>query len=318
MCKIMVINGIKDETRENATLFIKEMAKQLSSGSDKDGMGYAAISKEGKLFGERWLNNSDAFVNRFPFTLTDQALINSYGGLLSKPNIYNSFGKIDLESVTSMTLHARFATSGKEFFNTHPFVKDSTSLIHNGVIDNIDKNKDLFQSTCDSEKILNKYLEFDVTNSINNVQKLAHSLKGYYACAVYSKTKSGQVILDVFKDYTASLYAVFIKELNTVVLTTSYAHVKGACDKLSFTIVSEYIVNSGVLHRMDAVTGKSVNSVKFNPFYKSKKVKFKKRSNKSAFLDEEKWTANRFVMESEEYDDWVYDRDLKGWKRNNL
>lgn len=271
MCKLIVLAGITKETRKAAWDFIGTITPIMSAG-DRDGFGYAAIAGDGSLYGERWLNNADAWTHRDRLSKFDQDIVDKYDGMLSKDEVYNSFGSLQFDAMTSITLHARMATSGKSFINTHPFVDGHTSVIHNGVLA-VHNRGELKQSSCDSEQILTKYLKHKVNFTPANIQKVANELDGYYACGMFSQDKQGTVILDVFKDSRAVLSGVFVKELNTVVFATALSHVYQACKQLNFTIESNYDVMEGNLLRLDAITGDVMQVIPFDDTYKGKKSK---------------------------------------------
>lgn len=337
MCKILTFAGIKDEFRDNTIKFIYKMADQMSDYKNKDGLGYAAIDKHGNLFGERWHVNQQAFNSRDPLSELDNKMLLKYKGLIYKEEKYNSFGNINLDEVSAITLHTRFATSGKEFYNTHPFVDEEKqiSLIHNGVISNVD---DLVQkqSTCDSECILNEYIDWDVSNTPNNIQGVAESLEGYYACGVLGKTKKGKVYLDIFKSSAANLHAAFIKELDTMVFSTDINDIEAACRFLNFTIESKYECLYGVLLRVNAITGDHITSVEFNPGY-SKHTKYKgsnvtrpieeKRQlhcvtheevkNKSSVISKNTEEFNKFTKDLQDVDGYVYNSSTGVWSKRN-
>lgn len=264
MCKIMIMPGIKPENVEETWAFVEEMSR-LMSFSNSHGLGYAAINDKGNLFGERWFNNDDAFDVRNSTTDNDKTILDKFKGFLytdRKPNVYNTFGDINDKSLKAITLHARFSTNTKSMENTHPFVRDNTSLIHNGIIRNHDKLKKL-TSTCDSEVILNSYVDHDVMNDITAIQKVVDELQGYYACGVFSRTNEGKVILDVFKDTQAQLSAAFIEEFDTIVISTDLDDIKKACKTLNLTISSDYKVASNSLIRLDALTGEVIQTYEF-------------------------------------------------------
>ena len=261
MCKIMIMPGIKPENVEKTWQFVEEMSSLMSVGNSH-GLGYTAINNEGNLFGERWFNNEDAFDVRNPFTEKDKTLIDKFKGFLSKPYVYNNFGDMQDKGLRAITLHARYSTNTKSMENTHPFIRDNTSLIHNGVIRNHEKLKKI-TSTCDSEVILNSYVEHNVMNDITAMQKIADELEGYYACGVFSKTTEGKVILDVFKDSTANLSAAWIVEFDTVVISTDLEDIRKACKTLNLTISSDYKVSNNTLIRLDALTGEVIQTYEF-------------------------------------------------------
>lgn len=268
MCKLAIISGITSETKDKAWEFIKQMSIEMSAPNcpEDDGFGYAAIDNEGKLFGERWLKNKDAFVHRNPYGNDIDTEIVKKFKILSKEKVYNNFGILS-NDIRSITLHSRMATSGKGMRNTHPFIKKSTSLIHNGVIHNHDKlHKEM--SSCDSEVILHEYLRNNIANKPEKFQKVANKLEGYYALGIFSKTDNGEIILDIIKDNNAKLNAYFIKELNTIVYATpkyTTSPVEETCKKLGFTIISIYEVKENKLMRINALTGEPIVYVSFKP-----------------------------------------------------
>lgn len=262
VCKLIMMAGITDETRANALAFIGEVHKNMSA-FDKDGFGYAAMSSEGKLFGERWLYNSEAFETRESLTPRDRKLINDYCGMIYKSEKYGAFGDVELDKMTAITLHARMATSGKAFYNTHPFVDGHTSVVHNGVLSVNNPKHDYKNSTCDSEQILIKYLKNSVGETPTNIKQVTNKLDGYFACGVFSRDADEQPILDIFKDERANLNALFITELNTVVFATSYEHVVKACETLNFTVETIFSVAPGIMVRLNAITGDVIDAFDF-------------------------------------------------------
>lgn len=270
MCKIFCLAGITAETRAPAWKLIEKMADKISAFRNDDGLGYAALTEEGNLFGERWFYNKEAFSKRSVLTDTHKTLITKLGDFILgdlEDAKYNSFGKVETEKLAAITLHARFATSAKGFLNTHPFVLDGTSLIHNGVIANTSE-LEMTQSTCDSECILNEYVRHDVINNPKAIQKVANILQGYYACGVFAKNDKGEYFLDIFKSEGAKLYAGFVKELNTLVYTTDYDDLEHACRMLDFHLEGKYPISAGVLARINPITGDAIHKEVFKDEYK--------------------------------------------------
>jgi predicted glutamine amidotransferase len=312
MCKVMMMAGVTSDTRDNAWKFIKEMAKEMSP-SNMDGLGYAALSTEGELFGERWHHNGEAFNVRQggePLSPLDSHLIETYAGALRKerpPIRYNKFGSVNEDSLAAITLHTRMATSGKEFMNTHPFVVDGTSLIHNGVIRNADK-LEMIQSTCDSEAILNLYVKHKVMQKPTSIQSVAKKLQGYYACGVLSHNESQGHILDVFKCSNANLGAAFVQELNTVVFSTRVSDIKAVCTRLGFNVLSEFVFEAETLLRIDALTGEPIETISFivpAPKYDNPKPRRPKVENNPV--------ARQWKEEVPEERQWLYQGDW--WKK---
>lgn len=257
MCKIMVIAGIKEVNVDKAVAFVETIAPLISVGNN-DGLGYAAVDSEGNLFGERWHKNADAF-KTIPFGdmfVTNQFESAIKGGLTK--GAYNNFGNVALSKMTAITLHARYATSGKEFMNTHPFVSLDTSLIHNGVICNDDDWEKQMVTTCDSEAILCSYINNDVAIKPNAIQAVANELVGYYAAAVFTRDEEGYRILDVFKGHNNNLVIAYIDELETWVMSTQKSDIADACKKLGFTMGTAFDVNDGALMRINPNTGETL------------------------------------------------------------
>jgi hypothetical protein len=275
-----MIAGITSETRLKASELVIEMAG-IMSHTMTDGIGYAAVNEDGDLFGERWHKSEDAFDVRTQTDIetdTERGIKQSFGKALSvkeKPRTYNSFGdefkSMDEHwgSISAVTLHGRFATSSKEFKNTHPFVLDDTSLVHNGVIRNAWKLGKMRQSTCDSEVILSLYDEKKVSRWTSNIQGVVDQLEGYFACGMFTRDPEGMRVLDIFKDDTAQLSAAYIDELKTLVFITNVSDLENACDNLGLTISSMFKVEAGNLIRLNPVTGSVISVTEFN-FHKSK------------------------------------------------
>lgn len=326
MCRIMVVAGLKPENAELNWEFIQEMGLVMSK-QNNDGLGYTAISQEGEMFGERWLLNEEAFDVRF----NNHALIRNFEGFIEgdlEEVRYNRFG-VMTDNIAAITLHTRMATSTKGFKNTHPFVDEATetSLIHNGIIDNV-TTADNIRSTCDSERILNKYLEHDIINNPGNIQKMVDDLKGYMACGVFGKNAQGIRYLDVFKT-TAGLVGVYIKELGAIVFTTEFDHVKTVCKDLGLSTSGKFTVKENVLMRINALTGHPMTKVEFKntmTTYASTYSTYDKRDSVArkylgphtvqkdnvTDLDKARETINRY----ESQDGFEYDSEDNLWLKN--
>lgn len=251
MCKVMIITNITDETRSKALTFIKEMGEKISVGNN-DGLGYAAIDSNDNLFAERWFKNSNAFKKPI-----DSPFLSAVS---FKPIEYNSHGFVNLNEVVAMTLHTRMATCEKSLRNTHPFIKDDISLIHNGVIRNPEVYKPTI-STCDSESLLNGYIQHDMSENPGNIEAMVAPLEGYWVGAAFAK-QDGKYILDIFK-HSASLHAVFVYDLNTWVLSTNAHDIEAVCSKLGFKCSESGEVNNNVLIRLDPSTGQVIGTLDY-------------------------------------------------------
>lgn len=315
MCKIMVMSGINEHNRKLAWEFTKLMAVQMSPGNS-DGLGYSAVTTDGELFGERWHNNTEAFSVRHvndPSSTEELDMLKAYGGSLvseEKPIRYNRYGVINEDSVAAITLHTRLATSGKQFVNTHPFVRDGVSLIHNGVISNA-YELEVIQSTCDSEAILNLYIQHNVRDNPQQIQKVASKLDGYYACGVIAETKKYGYVVDIFKDSRARLSAAYIRDMNIVVFATSIDDIVAVAQQMGMEIGYKYKVKEGKLLRLSTLTGAPLLVQTFKDEFKERKTKFSKPNSTN------EWKSTVSV-DNPMYDDRyvsMTDRFNQGWKR---
>lgn len=272
MCKILLIPGFKPEVKDKAWNFARACLGPMTI-NDKDGIGYAGITPDGMLLGERWVDPKDAFLNRKEVEVDahKEALMDSYmGALLCKDRDvpkYNHFGDTPrLDEVTSLMLHARMSTNTVNLANTHPFVIDNTALIHNGVIRNV-RELSMPNSTCDSEGILTSYLEEGVKADIMLISEATTRLQGYYACGVLGVLPDGVPYMDIFKDNNAPLVAAFINELDTLVFASNMFILDQACKDTGFTMRSTFEFAGEYIVRLNAVTGAVMDVVTFTSAY---------------------------------------------------
>lgn len=263
MCKIFAMAGIKPDKVQKAWDFVHAMETQFSKGSDNDGIGYAAITAKNELFGERWHKNEEAFrvreVKEESDVLIEKIAKEHLDMLmpLPRPRRYNSFGnRGNWKNACAIIMHARFATSGKGFENTHPFVSDGVALIHNGVIHTPDPKK-MKMSSCDSEVILTDYMDNKIYQDPSKIQEVANALDGWYAVAVLNSKLNTGPILDIFRDDgRANLHAAYIEELNTTAYCTSDDYLINAAYACGFKLPVMFKVNDASILRIDAISGK--------------------------------------------------------------
>lgn len=284
------------------------------SSYNKDGLGYAAVDKDGNLFGERWTKNEEAFIVRKPHAepLSKKQLAKlkaKYGEFIDVdengevvPELkYGSFGDHG-NGMTAITLHTRMATSPKTFANTHPFVDEQqdTSLIHNGVISNVTL-ADNIRSTCDSERILNRYLAHEVNKVPADIQNAVDDLRGNFACGVFTRDVNGFRVMDVFRS-RAFLYGAFVKELDTMVFSTDDDDIKDVCKKLGYTILGKpKMLTPDILYRFNPETGEKLLEVPYRDTANT-------------------WTSsiypyNHGGSHHNSHDDEEWDRQTQTWKK---
>lgn len=274
MCKLLIMTGITEGLV--AEEFMKRMAKPMSE-RNRDGIGYTAVAGDGELFSERWLNNKQFFDVSNIMTPEIADALAPYANRLPDGALdinYSTLGNINFQDVRSVTMHTRYATCGKEFANTHPFIYEDTSLIHNGSISNafstqyragLDVNK---ISTCDSEAALQTYLAKGVNLDPKKAKEWLDVLSGSWAFGILTRNQQGNRVLDVIRG-VSMLYYMEIDGIGKV-FTTNDDDAKAVAKEMNLTFVKEPIfVASDEMYRYDAVTGEFLDSIDIKPKYKT-------------------------------------------------
>lgn len=272
MCQISALAGIKKGNLAKVEKLVKALAIEMSK-SEKDGLGYAAITKDGQIYGEKWLNNDDAFKvtenpEIDPLIEKMEEVFGAGAKFKTEPikeDIYTAFGDHGLKNHTvAVILHSRKATQGeKSLDNVHPFViqndasEPETALIHNGTINNHEQLTKTM-STCDSETILHEYMKESLYYNPWGIETVAKRLRGEYAVAVLSsidvsKTET-KPILDIFKS-NKDLYVGYVPEIETLVFCTSEWTLERAVKEAEMTVKYIMKLEDGFYWRFDATTG---------------------------------------------------------------
>lgn len=276
-----MVAGIKKEHQQTAKLLMVTAAKVLS-GTDKDGVGYAAITNKGKIYGEKWVRKEDAFVVRNqPKVKASAVYINDLLADAAKTSInldpentYMNFGNLTKDAVkgtVAMILHARSTTVGeKSLANTHPFYVindpdekiEDIALVHNGTIHN-HMSLTKKTSTCDSEVILHEYIKQDINYNPYNINEVSEALRGQYTVGVlssYDNNGTIQPILDIFKS-NKDLCVGYCPELQTALFCTWEYPLKEICKEAGVSIENIVDIKDDLLLRIDAVTGKRMEDL---------------------------------------------------------
>lgn len=274
----MMIAGLKPENEKKNWEFISTMGA-LMTPNNVDGLGYTAVNTKGDIFGEKWLFNNEAFEQRkerftkpkkIDKTKTSalKEMLSEFMDLEDEPEMgpiekYGTFGNLD-PKIVAITLHTRAASNTVCYPNIHPFVDmdKSVSVIHNGFIRN-HTVADEIRSTCDSERVLNQYIEHEINTVPQDMQNFIDSVKGWFACGILSLDRDNRRVLDIFKT-GASLAAAHVKELDAIVFSTSLDDIRKACRRMGFTIQSKVErVKEDTLLRLDATTGQKILTMKY-------------------------------------------------------
>lgn len=286
MCKLLIMTGITEGLV--AQEFLKRMATPMSK-TNAHGIGYSAVGPDGELFSERWLNNDQFFDTKDVMTPSVAKKLESYAHRLPAGALdsnYGKFGNVDFTDVRSVTMHTRFATCGREFANTHPFIDEDTSLIHNGTIRNaftshyskgLDVNK---VSTCDSEAALQTYLSQGVNLDTAKAKAWLDLLSGSWAFGILARNQQGNRVLDVIRGISM-LYYMEVDGIGKI-FTTDDDDAKGVIKDMGLTLTKEPIlVATDEMYRYDAITGEFLEKVDIKPVYKSYGSNWSKHGGRS-------------------------------------
>lgn len=268
MCKNTFLIGITNP--ENAIEFLQVIAP-LMSKYNSDGIGYAGINNEG-LFVERFLKNENIFTTGV-YDQVDIELANSLSGMVDHEMIKRQNetyaknktiqGNCDLLTATTILLHTRKSTNKVCLENVHPFVIQDTALVHNGIITN---HEDFLKeiSSCDSEAILQQYLNHEINDYPEKISDVTETLEGYYACGVVTKNNDGLFVADVFKSKDANLYVTTIPEIGGYCFSTSKEDIHEALKLLGWGFqVAIFPVLPCIYSRFNAITGELINQSMF-------------------------------------------------------
>lgn len=261
MCKNLMIVGIKPDKQKELIAFMGAMAPKMTS-YDRDGLGFAAMTEFG-IWGERWFKPEEAFKYRREWTVDDNKIehLGMYRGLVEQDEKYNYFvenDKVHNQPAMAVIMHSRAATTPRTLTNVHPFIDAGIALIHNGVIGNHEALKKKY-STCDSEVILQSYIEHDVAKDPDKIKDVAHDLGGSYACGVLTRNADGEPIMDIFRS-SPSLWVMYIKELDAIVFTTISTMVVDVCKELKWKMGNILKVKDDKLLRLNARTGRFLST----------------------------------------------------------
>lgn len=299
MCKIMVVPHIKEPHRNKAAEFLAAAGEPMCK-SDKDGIGFAALSADGDLYGARWADRELFMDYSGPDVKAWQAEYNErlrehqvkladykrmleaapalIGSVLKlpkpecpaipdqpQPTFYNFGTPFEDNQLASFILHSRLATCEKGLHNNHPMwhPEDQIAMIHNGQIRNAENFENEI-STLDSEAILQAYRSEGVAGDLNNIQAMADKLRGYYACAAYAKNDDNVYVLDFWRDDTAQMDAGYVHELDALVFCTRGGIIEETCKALKWNEPLMYKdVAKEVAVRFDPLSGVVLDKLTF-------------------------------------------------------
>ena len=203
MCKIFTVT---DASHLNVnSKFINSVRDAVCALSDKDGFGYSVLGSDGTISGERTIKP----FNWKPLQFTSQDTRTDKLPIIEKTR--NCFGEVKQKGNKSFMAHGRLSTNNVNIENTHPFMNNKVSLIHNGVVsDFTNEVKSKLTTTCDTE-ILLRYWEK------GGMEAIEDNVTGYYAMIIQDKRGTTHVI----RDSRASLYIAWCRTIKSYVIATT-------------------------------------------------------------------------------------------------
>ena len=203
MCKLLAV--VEIENQKHAETFGR-MAIPLMTESDPHGLGIMRLGENGVHI-QRWLEPPEVIRRK------ESKHLKKYASILRHQQ--NEAGTRS-RRLDALAIHARYATCEKTLANVHPFYKDGTALMHNGVITNDEKFLKTV-STCDSEALLSQYLAHGVKHSNGKLSDALEGVEGYQAAIVFND--SG--VIDIWRDAVATLHIAHVRGVGVVIATTA-------------------------------------------------------------------------------------------------
>ncbi|MCW5830588.1 MAG: hypothetical protein KIT79_14875 [Deltaproteobacteria bacterium] len=280
MCKLLMIPHVPQGYSQAAWEFVRA-AHGVQTQADSDGYGYAALSRGGGLFAERWFPAAQAFGGGSASVRLAEKIAASYGPALVPAPVYEHIGDGEGpgSDIAAILVHARRANCARSLRNTHPFVcgtgpyrqgpdgrtfGTTAAMIHNGRIENDAKLTRMF-SSCDSEVILHQYTGAAVHEMPERFQSVASVLEGHYALGFIARQEAGRWVVDIVRDDRAKLAAAWIGEIHAVVFCTTEDILDAAARELGWRAPDYFAVRENVLIRHDPFTGEVLAVEGFTP-----------------------------------------------------
>lgn len=202
MCKLYAV--VEIENQNNAEFFTKKAIPYITE-TDNHGLGIMRLGEKGVHI-QRWLEPPTVVRRK-----ESPALVKYYDALRHQQNEAGNKSK----ELYAIAVHGRFATCARTLQNVHPFYKDGTALMHNGIIPNAEKFERTL-STCDSEALLSQYIKHNVKKNPHNLTAALEGVSGYYAAVVFNDNGN----IDIWRDDTATLFMAHVKGVGVVIATT--------------------------------------------------------------------------------------------------
>lgn len=205
MCKILCLTS-HDPAKRND--IISRVWKDMT-GAD-DGYGAAWISPTGEI---GYFKRSYPRIDGYPLPdfcnpKTTYAYQKVKEGFSESNDVPSDGG--------FLIIHGRNATNAVNVANTHPMVAENAALVHNGVVNSTKHDNINEGCTCDSELLLNAYIE-------GGIEEVEKEINGYYAFMLLLVSgKEKKKTLHVARDGRASLECGIRPDGSYAFATTEY------------------------------------------------------------------------------------------------
>jgi len=214
MCKLFILTNTSKLSHNKLSKLLTVTAKIMGK-TDSHGFGWSMLNGD-SFTGEKCVD-PEYFENSF-FSSVPSQLKSIFGK--SESEVY---GEMPKKLSGALLVHARISTNQLGLINTHPFINEDWSLIHNGVVTNETDHVER-KSSNDTE-----YLLHHLTHQ--GVDGMVSSVAGYYAVGAISR-KTGDLL--VVKDNIANLYACYIETLDSLAFGTSASQLESIIKTIGY------------------------------------------------------------------------------------
>lgn len=220
MCKVFAMTNMSKV--KITKKFLNAVKSEVCRTGDKHGFGYAVLSENNELAGERTMRPLEFQ------PLQDNPALTKTGSLPIVLKTRDQFGKLNFTAPKSFIGHGRYSTNYVALQNTHPFTNDSIALIHNGVVRDTDGviEKEALKTTNDTEIILRCWER-------GGMKLVEETISGYYALAILDKDSG---FLHIVRDDTAMIYIAYSRTVDSYIFATTPDIIKSVAKKMQWNI----------------------------------------------------------------------------------
>lgn len=251
MCKVFAMTNMSKV--KITKKFLNAVKAEVCRTGDKHGFGYAVLSENGELAGERTMRPLEFQ------PLQINPLNTRTGSLPIVLRTRDQFGELDFAAPKSFIGHGRYSTNDVALENTHPFTNDNIALIHNGVVHDTDGviEKEALKTTNDTEIILRCWER-------GGMKLVEETISGYYALAILDKDSG---FLHIVRDDTAMLYIAYSRTVDSYIFATTPEIIKSVAKKMQWQIEQpeEMLENMHVVFDRNEILSQTDVTPKYEP-----------------------------------------------------